>query len=151
MAFTVQQLKDLQQAGKIQGYREMIPKKGGKYSAKGPKNIPDQGKRSKGLVWLDWNLQYFANEHALSMEKEYRFDGDRKWRFDYAFPVIMTAVEFEGGIFMARSGHNTARHYTKDTEKYNRAAVLGWTVIRVTAMNYQTAPMQLRQIIQNRG
>ena len=83
------------------------------------------------------------------MVREHRFDELRKWRFDFAWPALKIACEYEGGIFMQRSGHNTARHYTKDTDKYNHAAVKGWKVVRVTAMNYETALERLNEIVQN--
>lgn len=102
--------------------------------------------KSKALIWLDWNLQYWCNEKALTLEKEYKFC-DRGWRFDYCITALKIAIEFEGGIFMEKSGHNTARHYTKDSDKYNRAAVLGWKVIRVTAMNYTTILKTLNEMI----
>ena len=63
---------------------------------------------------------------------EYLFHPRRKWRFDFAWPQYMIAVEVEGGI------HNGGRHvtsdgFTKDCKKYNEAAYLGWRVIRVTS------------------
>jgi hypothetical protein len=62
---------------------------------------------------------------------EYRFHEKRKWRFDYAWPEKMIALEYEGGIF-TRGGHVRGAHYDSDCEKYNTAAILGWVVIRVT-------------------
>ena len=136
-------IKQLHQAGKIRGYKCSAPrnKKRGKRASR----IPQP--RAKALVWLDWNIQYWCNERSLSMVPEFKFDQSRNWRFDYAIPAHKIAVEFEGGVFMEKSGHNTAKHYTKDTEKYNRAAVLAWRVIRVTALNYKTALQQLNELI----
>ena len=105
--------------------------------------------KSKALSWLEFNLQMWSNEKSLTMVREHRFDELRKWRFDFAWPALKIACEYEGGIFMQRSGHNTARHYTKDTDKYNHAAVKGWKVVRVTAMNYETALERLNEIVQN--
>ncbi len=94
-------------------------------------------KKSKGLDYIGWNLLYWCNERSLQLMEEYVFDETRKWRFDWAIPSIKLAVEFEGGVYQAQSGHNTAKHYTKDTNKYNAAAMLGWKVLRFTAMNYK--------------
>jgi len=137
-------LKKLLKKGKIRGYNVNAPAK-----MNDGKQIPQ--KKTKALAWLDLNLQYWCNERSLTLEcaangGEHRFDDERMWRFDYAISSIKVAVEFEGGIFMQSSGHNTAKHYTKDTDKYNRAAALGWTVIRVTALNYSTALTQLNLI-----
>ena len=56
---------------------------------------------------------------------------DRKWRFDYAWPKNgHVALEVEGGVFIA-GRHSRGAGMMKDMEKYNRAAVLGWSVLRV--------------------
>lgn len=66
-------------------------------------------------------------------EQEHKFHPRRKWRFDFAWPGEMLALEVEGGIYMDKSGHNTAAGITRDCEKYNEAVLLGWKVIRVTS------------------
>jgi len=63
--------------------------------------------------------------------REYRFHPRRKWRFDFAFPEYSLAVEVEGGVY-TNGRHNRGAGFTKDAEKYNEAALLGWRVIRVT-------------------
>lgn len=65
-------------------------------------------------------------------EAEHRFHPTRRWRFDYAWPALKVAVEYEG-IFAQKSRHTTATGYANDAEKYSTAAALGWCVIRVTA------------------
>ena len=64
--------------------------------------------------------------------REYRFHKPRRWRFDFAFPEQMVAIECEGGI------HSGGRHvrgsgFEKDCEKYNQAALDGWTLLRYTS------------------
>ena len=66
-------------------------------------------------------------------ETEHRFHPKRKWRFDFAWPEQRVALEVQGGIHMAKSGHNTAAGITRDCEKANEAVVLGWKVLSVTA------------------
>lgn len=139
--WTEKHMKGLLYNRKIKGYSADVKKA----------NTPTLPKKhqSKALEWLNWNLAYWCNENALTLEKEYRFCADRGWRFDYAIASgsLKLAVEFEGGIFLAKSGHNTARHFTKDADKYNRAAMLGWKVIRVTALNYTTVLKTLNEMI----
>jgi hypothetical protein len=114
-------------------------------------------------------------------EQEYQFAKatiGRLWAFDYAWPDVKVALEVEGGGFgryiVVERGHerrrgksiplkpNTAirvggRHNTgegmqEDARKYNRAAILGWLVVRVTttmirdgeAMEFLLAAMQSR-------
>jgi very-short-patch-repair endonuclease len=64
-------------------------------------------------------------------EREHRFHPTRRWRFDFAWPDRLVAVEVEGGIW--RGGrHTRGTGYCRDVEKYNAAALAGWTVLRVT-------------------
>jgi hypothetical protein len=91
---------------------------------------------------------------------EFQFAGriGREWAFDYAWPDLKIALEIEGGGFgryvviqqgherrkgksiPIKSGiairfggrHNTGAGLQADAEKYNRAAILGWLVIRAT-------------------
>jgi very-short-patch-repair endonuclease len=67
--------------------------------------------------------------HGLRPEKEYRFHPSRKWRFDFAFPDRMAAVEVEGGVWTG-GRHTRGSGYIADCEKYNNAAALGWFVFR---------------------
>ena len=56
---------------------------------------------------------------------EYRFHAGRKWRFDFAWPEAMIAVEVQGGIW--RGGRHTRGAALKlEWEKLNTAAVMGW-------------------------
>lgn len=63
---------------------------------------------------------------------EYKFHPSRRWRFDFAWPRKKIAVEVEGGTAY-RSRHTTMAGFEADCEKYNEAALMGWTVLRVTS------------------
>lgn len=67
----------------------------------------------------------------LMPEREFRFHPTRKWRFDFAWQAKRIAVEIEGGIWI-NGAHVRGKHFESDSEKYNEAALLGWTVIRLT-------------------
>jgi very-short-patch-repair endonuclease len=62
-------------------------------------------------------------------EREYTFAPGRRWRFDFANPALMLAVEIEGGIWSG-GRHTRGSGYTADMTKYNRATLLGWRVLR---------------------
>ena len=62
-------------------------------------------------------------------EREYQFHPTRKWRFDFAWPSKMIAVEVEGGIWSG-GRHTRGAGFVADCEKYNAAAELGWRVFR---------------------
>ena len=67
----------------------------------------------------------------LVPESEHRFAPPRKWRFDFAWPELMLALEIEGGVWtMGR--HTRGSGFEADCEKYAEASILGWSVLRVT-------------------
>jgi very-short-patch-repair endonuclease len=144
MTWTEKQIKELAAAGKIKGYT--IPQKPEKYSTNPAKNIP--APKPRAITWLDMNIQYWCKERSLALEKEYRFDEVRRWRFDYAIVDIKVAVEYEGIFTKGKSRHTTVTGYTGDADKYNQAAVAGWRVIRLTAKNYKSVLEQLNKCIQ---
>jgi len=61
-----------------------------------------------------------------ALEREYKFDPDRRSRFDFALPTQKLAIEIEG------YGHQKRNRYNGDVEKYNRAALQGWRLYRLT-------------------
>lgn len=65
----------------------------------------------------------------IPFEREYRFDDVRKWRFDFAIPEKMLAIELEGGIWI-NGRHNRGAGMAKDLEKYDSAMRQGWNVYR---------------------
>lgn len=62
---------------------------------------------------------------------EHQFEPTRKWRFDFAFIGNRVAVEVEGGAW-SRGRHTRGGGFIGDMDKYNRAAALGWRIIRCT-------------------
>jgi len=70
---------------------------------------------------------------------EYKFHPKRRFKFDFAWPDKMVAVEQEGGLWMrGGSGHSHPMWILRDMEKGNFASLLGWRVFRFT-------PQQLRK------
>ena len=61
--------------------------------------------------------------------REYVFAPPRRWRFDFAFPDRMIAVEIDGGTWI-NGRHNRGAGYAKDAQKYNAAVIHGWRVLR---------------------
>ena len=65
----------------------------------------------------------------LAPVREFKFHPTRKWRFDFAFPDRMIAVECEGGVW-TQGRHTRGSGYIADLEKYNEAQRLGWSIFR---------------------
>lgn len=61
---------------------------------------------------------------------EHYFAKPRLWRFDFAYPDAMLAVEVEGGGWV-HGRHVRGSGYAKDLVKYAEAVALGWHLLRV--------------------
>jgi very-short-patch-repair endonuclease len=62
--------------------------------------------------------------------EELKFHPKRKWRYDFAHPATMVAIEIEGGIW-DQSRHTRPIGFIKDCEKYNAGTNLGWHIFRL--------------------
>lgn len=80
------------------------------------------------LSKLDWQLKATGNPIPVA---EYRFHPTRRWRFDYAYPDKMLAMEIEGGAWVG-GRHTRGAGFINDLEKYNTATVMGWRILRFT-------------------
>lgn len=70
-------------------------------------------------------------------ERELVFARPRRWRLDFAWPDRKVAVEVEGGTW-TNGRHTRGTGFREDCEKYANAAILGWTVLRVTSDHVRT-------------
>ena len=84
---------------------------------------------------LAYHLSDLVNCYCIS---EYKFHPVRKWRFDYAFPCCLLAVEQEGAIH-AQGRHTRGSGFEGDMAKYNAAAILGWRLLRFTPKEIETS------------
>ena len=80
---------------------------------------------------------------------EYRFmpkppkgEKRRQWRFDFAWPDLWMAVEYEGGIWSG-GRHTRGKGFQGDCEKYNEATRLGWRVFRFTVGMVESGQMRV--------
>ena len=71
------------------------------------------------------------SELGMECVKEYKFHPVRKWRFDYAIPAALVAIEVEGGVWTG-GRHINPKGFLNDMEKYNSATLMGWSVYRTT-------------------
>lgn len=64
-------------------------------------------------------------------EREVKFHPKVNWRFDFAWPDRMLAVEIEGGVWTG-GRHTRGGGFIRDCTKYNKAQLAGWRVLRFT-------------------
>jgi hypothetical protein len=106
-------------------------------------------KNDLSITQLWWKQRKFleAVEQATTFqgEIEHKFDANRMWRFDAAWPEAMVALEIDGGMWaragshkcnvcgqIPLGGHSSGAQRQKDREKMNSAAIDGWCVLHVT-------------------
>ena len=97
-------------------------------------------------------------------QRQYQFSPTRRFRADFAWPKYMIILEIDGGTYSRRArkcpvcgraptgAHNTPSGYESDRERDAHAAILGWTVIRVTTRMVQDGRMVdiIKQLLVNR-
>lgn len=83
---------------------------------------------SKPAARLLWHIRA-AN--LPEPAKEHRFHPTRMWRFDFAWPDLMVAMEVDGVTHLG-GRHQRPAGYTNDARKYNAAIEAGWKLYRVT-------------------
>ena len=92
-------------------------------------------KRGQGRKLEGDSFQELCDQEGLPIPlKEHRFEVNRRWRFDYAWLGVVggkVALEVEGGVW-SQGRHTRGAGFLGDIEKYNRAVVLGWRVVRCT-------------------
>jgi hypothetical protein len=93
-----------------------------------------QSEKSKTIELFAWHLR---SNLIQAPEREYVFHPTRKWRFDFAWPALLVAVEIEGLVVRKLGGqlvlggrHATIGGFQEDCIKYAEAACLGWHVLR---------------------
>lgn len=79
--------------------------------------------------------------HALPAPvAEWRFHKTRRWRFDWAWPLHLCALEINGGLFI-RGRHSRGASQVKDYEKWSTAAAMGWRVLHCQPSDLGKAPI----------
>lgn len=84
-------------------------------------------------------------------EREHRFHEVRLWRFDFAWPEFMVAVEVDGASWI-QGRHTRGAGFERDAEKLNAAAVAGWLVLRYTDVKVRSgfAVREIEDVLRKR-
>ncbi|MDH2542052.1 DUF559 domain-containing protein [Acinetobacter baumannii] len=120
-------------------YRELFPiqKNKKRRSAKQGTRQPSEGETV---------LVTHLKACKISFEQEYKFHPDRKWRADFLITGKKILIEVEGGIWSG-GRHTRGKGYIGDMEKYNSAAMMGFTVLRFSTEQVK-AGVAIKQIEQ---
>ncbi|HAV5522845.1 DUF559 domain-containing protein [Acinetobacter baumannii] len=97
---------------------------------------------SKGEAMLCRQLDVMK----IAYEQEFRFHPERRWKADFRIEGYMILVEVEGGAF-SNGRHTRGEGYIGDMEKYNSAAMMGFTVLRFSTEQVK-AGVAIKQIEQ---
>lgn len=102
---------------------------------------------SKIFLSISVQLEEWCDKNGFKLLNEHRFNLQRKYRFDWAIEEIRTAVEYNGGVFMQKSGHSNIKGSTRDADKINLAQSEGWKVLVFNAVNYKNIIQELEKHI----
>ena len=75
-------------------------------------------------------------------EKGYIYQKRRMWRFDFAWPDLMLAVEIDGGLWSPRSGHRSPAGLSSDRVKDAVAQLMGWTILHFTEVHWRDGDVE---------
>ena len=117
-----------------------------------PKKVVKARNDCKEVQWIAWQLKEWCKDDYIVIP-ELRFDKKRRYRFDFAIMKgvteeqarkfqydksnIICGIEYQGGVFMEKSGHSNPTGATRDCDKSNLAQSLGWPLLTFTVLNYQ--------------
>jgi very-short-patch-repair endonuclease len=105
------------------------------------------------MIYLKAVKQIIERELGVEVFLEHQFHAKRKWRFDMAIPSLKLAIEIEGAVY-SNGRHTRGSGFLKDIEKYNQAALLGWTLLRFTHVkhtNYEIIEFVKKILAQTEG
>ena len=103
---------------------------------------------------LHYALLEFCQCNKLTLIQEFRFDRSELWKSDYFIAELNCLIEYEGlggthkqGI----GGHQTKKGYTSNCKKYNKASLMGFKLLRYTALNTNQCVNDLEILLKIKG
>jgi hypothetical protein len=100
-------------------------------------------------ITLGLILKDFCNKNGFILVSEFKFCPTRKWRSDFYIPELNTLFEYEGLTSSRKGGHQTKIGYSNNCDKYNEASLLGFKLLRYTALNQGNIINDLKRLCKN--
>ena len=108
--------------------------------------IPKQVKVSVEKNTIELYLKQLVQSGLIeSYKTEYQFTDKRKFRFDWYIPSLSLGIEYDG-LISEKSRHTTINGFSEDCIKLNLATILGYKVLRYTALNYKKCYTDIEKI-----
>ena len=98
---------------------------------------------SKSTLEAQFELEVIRAFELPQPQREFKFHLSRRWRFDFAYPEHLLAIEVDGGQWQSHGGRHSR---DTDREKLNAAAVLGWRVLRYSGAMLRDPETVAREI-----
>lgn len=109
---------------------------------------------AKAKLDAEWEVGLWLREHLKGsphhVEGQVKFLPDRKFRWDWAVPSLMLAVEVDGLVWSGRGGgHQRPLGYVQDRTKDLEGILAGWLPVRLATSQVRdgTAFLYLEKII----
>lgn len=90
-----------------------------------------EAKRAYSKRFEDAYYQSILGSDIPVPMREFVFAPPRRWRFDFAWPLMKLFVEIDGAVW-AQGRHTRGSGFVKDMEKFNAATLLGWRGLHFT-------------------
>jgi hypothetical protein len=81
-------------------------------------------------ISVGWSCSPGTKNSGVPLRSRLAEAGLQDWRFDFAWPEFLVALEIKGAP--GRGRHTRPKGFADDCRKYNAATLLGWQVYRVT-------------------
>jgi len=92
-------------------------------------------------------IESIMDDLELDFVKEFQFNSERKWRFDYYIKKHNLAIEYHGGQF-TKGRHVRPVGYGGDLFKMNAAQIMGFKVLQFTTEHISPDGNYIKSAIQ---
>lgn len=88
---------------------------------------------------FSYYMRFLAPDLAARMVEQHPVGAGRRYRFDFAWPADLVAVELHGGLW-SRGAHSRPQGIQRDLNKQNFAVLNGWRVLYFSTDDVEDDP-----------